>query len=316
MSKVYITDYIKDPYIEKEILGSNLSTSSNKNIEVLLVWHERIDSDYIDQFPNLKAVVRYGVGYDVIDLRVLREKKIVFCNTPDYGTDEVSDTAVGMILNVTRGISRYDVNCRNYENNLWQENTIIPLKRSSQMTVGVVGAGRIGGSILRKLKAIGFKILFFDPYKERGYEKMLDSGRVESLDELLSVSDIVSINTPLTKETKGMVDINFINKMKDGAIFVNTARGEIVDNLDDFIQPLKTGKIFGLAFDVLPHEPPNDCNLINEWRERKDWIDGKLIINPHVSYYSKNAYKEMREKAAKNAKRILDGKKPFNIITG
>lgn len=184
------------------------------------------------------------------------------------------------------------------------------------MTVGVVGAGRIGGSILRKLKAIGFKILFFDPYKERGYEKMLDSGRVESLDELLSVSDIVSINTPLTKETKGMVDINFINKMKDGAIFVNTARGEIVDNLDDFIQPLKTGKIFGLAFDVLPHEPPNDCNLINEWRERKDWIDGKLIINPHVSYYSKNAYKEMREKAAKNAKRILDGKKPFNIITG
>jgi lactate dehydrogenase-like 2-hydroxyacid dehydrogenase len=316
MSKVYITDYIKDPYIEKEILGSNLSTSSNKDIEVLLVWHERIDSDYIDQFPNLKAVVRYGVGYDVIDLRVLREKKIVFCNTPDYGTDEVSDTAVGMILNVTRGISRYDVNCRNYENNLWQENTIIPLKRSSQMTVGVVGAGRIGGSILRKLKAIGFKILFFDPYKERGYEKMLDSGRVESLDELLSVSDIVSINTPLTKETKGMVDINFINKMKDGAIFVNTARGEIVDNLDDFIQPLKTGKIFGLAFDVLPHEPPNDCNLINEWRERKDWIDGKLIINPHVSYYSKNAYKEMREKAAKNAKRILDGKKPFNIITG
>ena len=154
MSKVYITDYIKDPYIEKEILGSNLSTSSNKDIEVLLVWHERIDSDYIDQFPNLKAVVRYGVGYDVIDLRVLREKKIVFCNTPDYGTDEVSDTAVGMILNVTRGISRYDVNCRNYENNLWQENTIIPLKRSSQMTVGVVGAGRIGGSILRKLKAI------------------------------------------------------------------------------------------------------------------------------------------------------------------
>lgn len=314
MSKVYITDYIKDPYIEKEILGSNLSTSSNKNIEVLLVWHERIDSDYIDQFPNLKGVVRYGVGFDTIDLDAVKSRNLIFCNTPDYGTDEVSDTAIGMIMNITRGIVRYDYFCRGYKDNSWQENTIAGLKRSNQLAIGIVGAGRIGGSIARKAKAIGFNVMFFDPYRDRGYEKMLGVNRVDSLDKLLELADVVSINTPLTDETRNMVDVDFISKMKQGSSLINTARGEIIANVDDFIKPLKSGKLVCLGLDVLPQEPPKNTGLVASWKAREEWLDGRVIINPHTSYYSQESYAEMRKKAAMNVKRIIDGDTPFNII--
>lgn len=311
---VYITDYIKNPDIERSILGDLLSMNK-ETAEVMLVWHQKIDLDYLNLFPNLKGVVRYGVGYDAIDLEAIENKNLVFCNTPDYGTEEVSDTAIGMIMNITRGISRYDNFCRDYKDGSWQENTITNLRRSNQLVLGVIGAGRIGGSILRKAKALGFNPIFFDPYRDRGYEKLLDVDRVDSLNELLELADVVSINTPLTDKTRGMVNDDFISKMKYGAALVNTARGEIIENIDNFIEPLKSGEITGLALDVLPEEPPKSLGLISSWKSREEWLDGKLIINPHTSYYTMDSFKEMRVKASKNVKRILEGKMPFNIIT-
>ncbi len=311
---VYITDYVSNPDIEKIVLPGLIS-QCKETAEVLLVWHQKINSDYLGQFPNLKGVVRYGVGFDEIDLDAIKDRGIVFCNTPDYGTDEVSDTAIGMIMSITRGIARYDYLCRNYEDNSWQENTITCLRRSNQLTVGVIGAGRIGGSVIRKAKAIGFNLVFFDPYRDRGYEKMLGVDRVDTLDELLKISDVVSINTPLTNETRGMVDADFISKMKYGSFLINTARGEILANIDDFLEPIKSGKISGLALDVLPEEPPKNSGLIASWKSREKWLDGKVIINPHTSYYTEDSYAEMRKKASENAKRIIEGKVPFNIIS-
>ena len=217
-------------------------------------------------------------------------------------------------MNISRGIVRYDFFCRTYNASSWQENTITNLRRSSQLTIGMIGAGRIGGSIIRKAKAIGFIVVFFDPFKDSGYEKMLGVDRFYTLDELLNVSDIVSINTPLTKETRGLVDKLFISKMKYGASLINTARGEILADIDDFIDPIKSGAISGLALDVLPTEPPEDKGLISAWKSREEWLDGKVIINPHTSYYTIESYNEMRTKAALNSKRILDGKTPLNIV--
>jgi len=281
---------------------------------VLLVWHKVIDLDYLSQFPNLRGIVRYGVGFDNIDFDAVNLRELFFCNTPDYGIDEVSDTAIAMIMNISRGITRYDFFCRNYNGNSWQENTNDSLRRSSQLTIGIIGAGRIGGSIIRKAKAIGFIVLFYDPYKDSGYEKMLGADRADSIDKLLKVSDIVSLNAPLTNETKGLVDKLFISKMKHGASLVNTARGGILADVDDFIEPIKSGAISGLALDVLPNEPPEDKGLISAWKRREEWLDGKVIINPHSSYYSIESYEDMRSKAALNAKRILDGKTPLNIV--
>ena len=313
MSKVYITDYISNPQIEKIILNNNLSTTLHNNIEVLLVWHEHITKEYIDKLPNLKAIIRYGVGYDTIDTEYAKSKNILVCNTPDYGTEEVSDTAIAMIMNIARGITRYDYQCRAYKDN-WQENTIKSIKRNSDYKLGVIGAGRIGGSVLLKANTLRFDTSFYDPYVARGHEKMLNSKRVDTLDELLETSDIISINCPLSIETKGIIDKSFIRKMKNGASLVNTARGGIIDDIDIFYDALKNNHLSNVALDVIPDEPPVDSLIINAWRDKEDWLDGRFILNPHTAYFSDKSYLEMREKAAQNALRVLNNEEPFNIV--
>lgn len=313
MSQVFITDYIDDPYIEQAILGDSLVSVMNEDVEVLLVWHQRVDKVYIDNFPKLKGIVRYGVGFDNIDLVYAKSRGIYVCNTPDYGTEEVSDTAIAMIMNIARGITRYDFACREYTQS-WQENTIGEIRRNSDYRVGVIGAGRIGGSVLLKAKALRFQTAFYDPYVARGHEKMLGAERLESLEALLESSDIVSIHTPLTEETAGMVDTRFIEKMKQGSSLVNTARGKIIGDIDVFYEPLKRGELMNVALDVLPQEPPSRSPLLDAWRDREAWLEGRLIINPHTAYYSTKAYYEMRQKAASNAKRIVEGEIPLNIV--
>lgn len=312
---VYITDYVEDPSFEEEILGSYLSSEPTQEIQVLLVWHQKIDDRFLSKFPKLKGVVRYGVGYDAVDLNSIRARDLIFCNTPDYGTDEVSNTAIAMILNISRGVSRYDYLSRDYGDNSWQENTIRDLKRPGETIVGVFGAGRIGGSVCLKAKALGYQVIFFDPYQDRGYEKMLGVTRVESEAELLKLSDVVSLHVPLSDSTRGLVNADFVNMMKPGASLVNTARGELIVNVDVISNGLSSGQLGCVALDVMPDEPPrNDHFLIKAWKKRESWLDGRLIINPHSAYYTKESYKEMRCKAAENALRIIRGERPHNII--
>jgi D-3-phosphoglycerate dehydrogenase len=156
----------------------------------------------------------------------------------------------------------------------------------------------------------------YDPYLPAGTEKMYGSKRVEGLDELLETCDIISINCPLNEETNAMVDEKFISKMKVGASLVNTARGAIVKDIDLFYDALKSNHLNCVSLDVLPIEPPKDGKLINAWKKREEWLDGRLMINPHSAFYSDKAQFEMRHKAALNAKRVLDGKKPINIVNG
>lgn len=316
MKKVFITDYVTDPTIEKEILGENLSSASDKSmVEVLLVWHQHINKEYIDSFPKLKGIVRYGVGYDNIDLEYANTKGITVCNTPDYGTDEVSDTAIAMIMNIVRGVSRYDFQCRHYSDDTWQENTIPEIKRTSDYKLGVIGAGRIGSSILLKAKALRLETAFYDPYQARGHEKTLNCKRYDSLEEILKESDIISINTPSTPETKNIINEHFIKEMNKGASLINCARGDLIEKLDVLYDALKTDKLSSVALDVLPFEPPDkNSKLIQAWLKREIWLEGRLIINPHSSYFSSKAYYEMRHKAASNAKRIIDSLEPYNII--
>jgi len=313
MAQIYITDYIDNPDLEQEVLGNRVSIENNTDTEVLLVWHEHINKQYLDQFPKLKGVVRYGVGFDSIDLEEVKSRGLVFCNTPDYGTDEVSDTALAMMLSLLRGVFAYDLFSREYSDT-WQENTIVKLRRVSGLTLGVIGAGRIGTALMRKAKALGMNIMFYDPYKESGYEKAIGVDRCYNLSELLAQCDVISMHTPLTSETRSMVDENFINSMKQGSILINSSRGEVVQNLDVIYNALKSGKLSAVALDVLPDEPPIDCKLIRAWRSHDKELAHKIIINPHTSYYTQESYTEMRVKAAENAKRILDGMEPLNII--
>lgn len=311
MTGVYITDYIDNPDIESDLLDGILTDDPQK-VEVLLVWHQKINAQYLDQFPNLRGVVRYGVGFDTVNLNDIKSRGLVFCNTPDYGTDEVSDTALAMLMNIIRGVSIYDFECRNYSGS-WQENTIKRLHRTTSLSLGVIGAGRIGTALIRKACATGINISFYDPYLPSGYEKSIGVSRYYDLYDMLSQVDIISIHTPLTEETRGMVNKKFIALMKKRSSFINTARGEIIDNLDDFYDAMVSGHITSIGLDVLPHEPPRNCKLIKSWKDR-GVLSSRITINPHVSYYSIESYREMRYKAAKNAKRIINGEEPLNII--
>ena len=313
MSKVFISDRITNPDIERNILGEYLATEPNSDIEILMVWHQVVDSAYLNNFPNLKGIIRYGVGFDKINLKDCAERNITVCNNPDYCTEEVSNTATAMILNSSRCISRYDESARHYASG-WQENVLPNIVRSSASTIGFIGLGRTGSMTLTACQASRYKTQFFDPYLSEGIDKVVNSKRVYSLDELLKTSDIVSVHCPLDEHTRGMIDSDFINKMKPGSSLVNTARGQIVESLDCIYDGLKSNHLNMVSLDVLPDEPPKPHPLTTAWRQRDSWLEGRLVINPHAAYHSIESGNEQRRKAAENALKAISTGKFHNVV--
>lgn len=156
MSKVFITDGIDNLQIEKSILGDYLSDRLSPEAEILINWNQRITPAYLDLFTKLKAIIRCGVGYDHIDIQECKQRNIFVCNDPNYCTEEVSNTAVAMILNGTRKISQYNEICRTALNK-WQDNVQTDVVRDAELTIGIIGLGRIGKSTVKKCQILGFK---------------------------------------------------------------------------------------------------------------------------------------------------------------
>lgn len=324
--KVLITDYITSPDIERFVLGDGvliecLNTEdeatfpdSIEDADALLVWHARITEKTIKRLKKCRAIVRYGVGYDNVDYKCAQKYGIPFCNTPDYGIHEVADTACGMILAFTRKIFFYNYAAQRFSSG-WQEHTQSPTRRSTHHNLGIIGCGRIGSAVALRMKAFGMNIGFYDPYVPSGYEKTLGVQRFDSQEYLLRFSSIVSLHLPLSDETKGMIDERFIQNLNDNTILINTARGKIVKNPDVLYDGLVSNKLAAVGLDVLPEEPPLPSErLIRAWKDVNSDFHQRIIINPHTSYFSDQAWREMREKAAKNVKRILEGKTPKNLI--
>ncbi|MCP9889246.1 C-terminal binding protein [Cyanobium sp. ATX 6A2] len=314
MSVIAITDHFEVPSAEEKlILGNLVGTQVGADTEVLMVWHAIINQEYISKLPNLRGVQRYGVGYENLDLDLLRSRRIPCCNNPDYGVDEVADTAIAMILNITRGVSLYNCLAKQLKTT-WQENVLRGLRRTSETLVGVIGSGRIGSSVLLKCRQLGFNTCFYDPYLPRGYEKVVRADRLNTLKDLLACSDIVSIHTPLTPETAGMINESFVANMKRGASLVNTARGRLVADLDILLEAISSNQINHVALDVIPDEPPTDNQFISTWRDLSNPLSYRITINPHTAYFSEESYIEIRSKAAQNALRIYNRESPFNLL--
>ncbi len=329
MSKVFITDYFKEANIEKSILGNdvelvclNQSNEDNfpesiKEATALLVWHTNITSTTINKLKNCKAIIRYGVGYDNIDINFAKKNKIPCANTPDYGTTEVADTACALMLNLMRKINIYNNKSKSYKHG-WQENVILenknnPVLRLSECKLGIIGYGRIGSAVAKRMKEFGLQICFFDPYVNNNNIKKII--KVNSIDELIKFSNVISFNCNLNKETRNLVDNKFINKLTDNTIIVNTARGSIISNLDCLLEGLEKNKLGAVGLDVLPDEPPNSNEkFIKVWKDANHPLNNKIIINPHSAYFSSRSIVEMREKAAKNILRALNGLKILNQV--
>jgi D-3-phosphoglycerate dehydrogenase len=278
--------------------------SELKRLDALLVWHARLTARTADALERCKIVVRYGVGVDVIDVEAFRKRQIAVCNTPDYGTEEVANTAASLLLNLWRKTSAYDFHAKQPRAG-WQEHTLPPISRISQTTLGVIGVGRIGSTFVKRLQPFGCRILGYDPYKDAEYANSIGYERVGSIDTILLNSDAISLHCPLDDETRGIVDENFLARMKPQSILVNTARGGLFKDLDVLANALRSGHLSGAGLDVLPNEPPLDHPLISDWRNMEPALMGRLLITPHTAYYSDRSWAEMRHKAAETVRLYL-----------
>ena len=285
---------------EREFFRDSLS-----ELDGFLVWTPSIGAQTIRHLVKCQIIFRYGVGYDKIDLSALNTAGIAFSNNPEYGPEDVADTAMGLILALQRRLIEHDLLAKTYTST-WQENHLTPMLHSPKAKVGIVGLGRIGTSVARRLSPFGYKTLAYDPYVSNGMFRALQVERASCLQELIEEVDVLTLHCPLTGETDSMINGDLLKGAKRGLLLVNTARGNLIDSLDTLEEGLVSGRIGGVGLDVLPEEPPGSHRLIKAWRRGEDWTLGRIIITPHNAFFSDHSMNECRFAAAETARLFLE----------
>ena len=245
--------------------------------------------------PELKLIVRYGVGVDNIDVAAATKYGVAVCNVSDYGMNEVADHAAAMALALER---RLNIMVPHVRSGQWNYAESVPIHRFSEQTVGIVGLGRIGRMFARRMSGFGCRLMGFDAFYPAGsiVENLVET---VSWEQLLASSDVISIHCPLTEETRGLFDAAAFAAMKPGAYLINTSRGHIVDE-GDLLQALQRGEIAGAAMDVMAEEPADPENPLLQLPN--------FIATPHMGWYSEEAAEELKRKAAEEAVLFLTGR--------
>ena len=247
-----------------------------------------------------------GVGYDKLDRAAAAARNVLICNVPDYGTTEVADHALALALTLRRGILLHHELQRHEPPAPWRSFQHLMIRRLGVLTFGIVGLGRIGTAVALRAKAFNFRVLFYDPYLPNGVDLALGIGRAKSLEELLRETDTLSIHTPLTPETRGLLGHAELALLRPGAVVVNDARGPILD-LDALYAHLKSGHIAAAGLDVLPVEPPVEPipELLRAYRAREPWLEGRLVITPHAAWLTPESGADTRRKSAETMRAAL-----------
>lgn len=250
--------------------------------------------------PELKVVVRYGVGVDNVDLQAATKYGVKVCNVPDYGMYEVADQAMALTLALARKV----VFCNNrVKSGVWNYQEAIPIYRLSSLTVGVIGVGRIGTAYSERAKAFGMKVIAYDEYAQKS-GRTKDYMEMVSLDELLTRADIISIHCPLDGN-RDLIAAEQFSKMKSSAYIINVSRGGII-NEADLYQALKNGWIAGAACDVFSPEPVSRDNLLLT-------LDN-FLATPHIAWYSEQAALDLERKVAEEAARGALDQPLLNVV--
>jgi C-terminal binding protein len=276
------------------------------SVDGLFIFRNWLHAADIARFPRLKVVVRMGVGYDRLDRAALAARGVTVCNVPDYGTTEVADHAVALILALRRGITLHHDLQRGTPPAPWEYVRSPLLQRLGQQTVGLLGLGRIGTAVALRMKAFGCRVVFHDPFLPNGVERALGVERARTREALLEQADILSLHAPLTRTTQGLVGERELRRLPAGAVVVNTARGPMLD-LDALHTVLRDGHVAGAGLDVIPQEPPAEPipALLAAYRAREPWLEGRLIITPHSAFYTPQAYDDIRTKSAETMRDVL-----------
>jgi phosphoglycerate dehydrogenase-like enzyme len=320
---------VPDLDLESEIFGpevhivrrtkqtlAELDPADCAEVDGLMIMRYAVSAEDLARFPRLRAIVRMGVGYDKIDRPAAAARNILVCNVPDYGTTEVADHAMALVLSLRRGVVFYHERMRSQPAAPWGAVKNALIRRLGVQNFGIVGLGRIGTAVALRARAFGFHVHFYDPYLPNGAELALGIGRAATLEDLLRQTDTLSIHTPLTRETRGLLGHNQLTLLPEGAVVVNTARGPIIDT-DALLALLRSGHLAAAGLDVLPVEPPVDPvpEILRAYREREPGLEGRLVITPHAAWFTPESEQDTRRKSADTMRAALLTNRPQNVIT-
>lgn len=269
-----------------------------KDADGLINQYALLTRRVLERLPNCKVVSRYGVGVDPVDLKAATDLRIIVANVPDYCMDEVSNQTISMILTLIRKTAFFDQKVKSGQ---WDFHSGIPIYRTRGKTLGLVGCGKIGLEVARKISNFGVKVISFDPY----LQKAPDGIELTDLDTLLKESDFISIHCPLNDSTRHLIGQREFGKMEKKPILINTSRGPIIDE-NALIQALIKGQISGAGLDVLEKEPPDSKNPMLKMEN--------VVLSPHVGFYSVESISELKRRTAENVSDVLLGKWPKSVV--
>ncbi|MGB9614061.1 MAG: 2-hydroxyacid dehydrogenase [Fervidobacterium sp.] len=296
--------YEVDVYKGEEFLSQEEMIARSKNADgIITQLRDTIDRNFIYALERTKIIANYAVGYNNIDVQAAKERGIYVTNTPGVLTDATADTAFALILAVARKIVQADKFVREGKFVGWKPKLFLGYDLFGK-TLGIIGMGRIGQAVAKRAIGFGMKIVYHNRKRlSEDVEKQFNASYLP-LDELMSVSDVISIHTPLTNDTYHLINKERIALMKPSAIIVNTARGPVIDELALY-EVLKEGKIAGAGLDVYENEP-----MLTHGLEKLE----NVVLLPHIGSATYETREKMSEMVAVNIIEALEGRIPPNLV--
>ena len=267
-----------------------------RNARVLMVQWAPVTKKVLQSLPEVRCIVRYGVGVNNFDLRAARELGVVAANVPDYCIEEVSDHAMAMILGLCRRMPQDTAQIRRGE---WGIARFLPVRACSSLTLGLFGFGAIGRRVAAKARPFGFTVTATDPYVPDTVFQREMVARVD-LRTLLETADVLSLHAPLVEETNRVINRESIARMKRGSLLVNTSRGPLV-NESDLVEAIASGQIGGAGLDVFETEPLPAASPLSRFEN--------VILTSHAASVSERAVVQLQVKAAETARDFLLGRR-------
>ena len=293
-----VTVYDRTSYAESPLIAERIGDA-----EIVVMNKTPISKKTIDACPNIKMIAVLATGYNVVDYNYAREKGIPVCNVPTYGTASVSQYSIALLLEICHHIGHHSesVHAGNWANNADWCYWDYPLIELEGKTIGIIGFGRIGQAEGRIAKALGMNVLAYDLYQSESGKAIAE---YVDLDTLFAKADVITLHCNLTPENTGLINKTTIAKMKDGAILINNARGQLIDE-QDVADALNSGKLAAAGLDVVYTEPIKADNPLLKAKN--------CIITPHISWAPKESRQRIMDTTVENVKAFLNGA-PQNVV--
>ncbi len=288
--------------IEARADGEEQFVEQIRAAHAVVVIDRRISAQTIAALECCELIQTLSVGYECVDVAAATAAGIPVCNTPAYCTDEVANHAMTLLMSVARKIHIIIPATRS---GVWDYNFTRPILNFRDKTLGILGLGRVGRMLVPKAKGFGIRVCAYDPYLDDDIFEMMGVDRCYELEHLLGQSDYVSLHTPLTAETTGMIGARELELMKPTAAIINTARGAIWDE-GAVGDALRNGTIAGAATDVLISEPPGDEHPFLQLKN--------MLVTPHVAWYSEESFRKDMTDGMDEIVRVLSGLRPRAIV--